>query len=102
MSKRKILGITGIRSEYEISHPVFNALNQHKNIDFELVASGAHLSSLHNYTIKDIKKGEKFNKHNIRSYRPKIWVGSEYFESLIGKKSKKNISKFTPIFKNVF
>jgi len=59
MSKRKILGITGIRSEYEISHPVFNALNQHKNIDFELVASGAHLSSLHNYTIKDIKK-DKF------------------------------------------
>ncbi len=54
------------------------------------------------FSIKDIKKGEKFNKHNIRSYRPKIGVGSEYFETLIGKKSKKNISKFTPIFKNVF
>ena len=54
------------------------------------------------FSIKDIKKGEKFNRDNIRSYRPKIGVGSEYFETLIGKKSKKNISKFTPIFKNVF
>ena len=54
------------------------------------------------YVTKNVKKGEKFNKYNIRTYRPKIGVGSEYFETLIGKKSKKNISKFTPIFKNVF
>ena len=55
-----------------------------------------------NFSIKNIRKGEKFSKYNIRSFRPKIGVGSEYFETLIGKKSKKNISKYSPIFKNFF
>jgi GDP/UDP-N,N'-diacetylbacillosamine 2-epimerase (hydrolysing) len=57
--KRKILGVTGIRSEYDISYPVFKALNQHKNIKLELAVSGAHLSSAHDYTIKNIKR-DKF------------------------------------------
>jgi len=57
--KRKILGVTGIRSEYDISYPVFKALNQHKNIKLELAVSGAHLSSVHDYTIKNIKR-DKF------------------------------------------
>ena len=54
------------------------------------------------FSIKNIRKGEIFSKYNIRSFRPKIGVGSEYFETLIGKKSKKNISKYSPIFKNFF
>ena len=54
------------------------------------------------FAIKDIKKGEKFNKENISNLRPKIGVGSEYFYKLIGKRSRKDISQFSPIFKNYF
>ena len=35
--KRKILAITGIRSEYDILYPVLDAIQNHPNLDLELV-----------------------------------------------------------------
>lgn len=50
------------------------------------------------FAIKEIQKGEKFTKLNIGNFRPKIGLGAEYFSKLIGKKSKKNFIKYSPIF----
>ena len=47
--------------------------------------------------MKDIKKGEKFTRKNIRSFRPKIGIGAEKFAKILGKISKKKIAKGSPI-----
>ena len=52
------------------------------------------------YAIKDIKKGDKFDKDNIGVIRPANGLHPRYFKSLIGKKSKMNIKSGTPIKKN--
>ena len=44
------------------------------------------------YAIKKIKKGERFSKKNIKTYRPYNGLGAEYFLKLINKKSPVNIS----------
>lgn len=55
MDKRRILGVTGIRSEYDIMSSVFYAINKHPLLDLELVVTGAHLSDVYGYTIQEIK-----------------------------------------------
>ncbi len=55
MNKRKILGVTGIRSEYDIMSSVFHAIDRHPLLDLELIVTGAHLSEAYGYTIKEIK-----------------------------------------------
>lgn len=52
---KKIIAITGIRSEYDILYPVIRALSDDKRFDLQLVVSGAHLSDWHGYTLKRIE-----------------------------------------------
>ena len=56
-------------------------------------------------SIKSIKKGEKFNYQNIslmRSNGLKMGLDPKFYFKILGKKSKKNISKKTKINKNHF
>lgn len=53
-NKKKILAVTGIRSEYDILYPVLKALNSHQDFELRIVVSGAHLSTAHGYTIERI------------------------------------------------
>ena len=53
--KRKILAITGIRSEYDIMSSVFSTIDSHPLFDLELVVTGAHLSENYGFTINEIK-----------------------------------------------
>lgn len=53
---RHILGVTGIRSEYDIMSSVFRAISNHSKLDLSLVVTGAHLSDNFGCTISDIKK----------------------------------------------
>ncbi len=53
--KKKILAITGIRSEYDILYPVLKALHKHKNFDLKVVVTGSHLSDWHGYTLEKIQ-----------------------------------------------
>ena len=53
--KRRVLGITAIRSEYFLQRPIFEAITQHPDLELELVIAGAHLSELHGYTAKDVE-----------------------------------------------
>jgi len=52
--KRKILGISGIRSEYDIMSSVFKAISQHPDLDLKLAVTGAHLAVAYGRTIDEI------------------------------------------------
>lgn len=54
-NKRKILGITGIRSEYDIMSSVFRAIVNHPALELEVVITGAHLADAFGYTAQDIR-----------------------------------------------
>lgn len=56
MKKKKVLAVTGIRSEYDIIFPVLRELNNHPNFDLKIVASGAHLSNSHGFTLEKIEE----------------------------------------------
>ena len=54
------------------------------------------------YSIKKIKKGEKFTYNNISTYRPKIGLSAKLFFKVLGKKAKKNINSYSPIYSSYF
>lgn len=56
MKKKKILAITGIRSEYDILYPVLKSIEESQDFDLDLVVSSAHLSDWHGNTIKKIEE----------------------------------------------
>ena len=49
------------------------------------------------YAVKDIKKGEKFTKDNVRSIRPSNGLHPKYYEELIGKTANCDINSGTPL-----
>lgn len=42
--KRKIIAVTGARSEYDILFPILSKLNQEADIELKLIVTGSHLS----------------------------------------------------------
>ena len=55
---------------------------------------------LQKMALEDQKKiNETFKDENIETYRPKIGLCASNYFKIIGKKSKKNIKKGFPIFK---
>ena len=51
------------------------------------------------YAKKNIKKGEKFSKKNLTIIRPSYGIDPKYFNKIIGKIAKRNISYATPLKK---
>ena len=49
------------------------------------------------YIVKDIRAGETFTRENIRTIRPGDGLAPKYYDSLIGKKAKTDISRGTPM-----
>jgi pseudaminic acid synthase len=49
------------------------------------------------FTIKDIKKGEKFSKNNIKVIRPGYGLEPKYYNKILNKKSPINIKKSEPL-----
>ena len=45
--RRKILAVTGTRAEYGLLQSVFNAIDDHENLDFQLLMTGTHLLGKH-------------------------------------------------------
>ena len=56
MNKIKILGVTGIRSDYDLMSEVFKTISKSSRFNFKLFVTGAHLSKQYGYTFKQIKK----------------------------------------------
>lgn len=52
MKKRKVLAVTGIRSEYDILSSVFRAIANHPALDLEVIVTGAHLSDQYGATVR--------------------------------------------------
>ena len=53
---KKILAVTGIRSDYDLMSSVYTAIDEHKFLELEIFVTGAHLSPAYGYTIGEIKK----------------------------------------------
>ena len=49
------------------------------------------------YCSKDIKKGEKFTKSNIKIIRPSMGLEPKFFNDILGKKAKKSLKFATPV-----
>lgn len=53
--KRKIIFVTGARSEYDIMYPVLQHLQESSKIDLKLIVTGAHLSEMYGETVRNIE-----------------------------------------------
>ncbi len=53
---KKIIAISGIRSDYDIMYPVFKELDSDSEIDFKIIACGTHLLKKYGSTIELIEK----------------------------------------------
>ncbi|MDD6202494.1 MAG: pseudaminic acid synthase [Lachnospiraceae bacterium] len=49
------------------------------------------------FVVKDIKAGEMFTEENVRSIRPNFGLHTMYYEEILGKKAKTDITKGTPL-----
>ena len=56
MRVRKVIGITGIRSEYDSMVPVYHAIVAHPRLALSLIVTGAHLSKHYGLTVQEIEK----------------------------------------------
>lgn len=54
--KRRVLAVTGIRSEYDILYPVLKVLSDCETFEVRVVVCGAHLSEHHGLTYEHIIK----------------------------------------------
>jgi len=53
------------------------------------------------FVVKDMKNGEKFTVRNIRSIRPGYGLAPKYYDKIIGKSARKNITAGTPLSWNL-
>jgi len=49
------------------------------------------------YVAQDIKKGENFNRNNIKCIRPGYGLSTKYYEEILKRRSSRNINAFTPL-----
>lgn len=54
--KRKIAIFTGNRAEYGLQYPILKAIDEHPDLEYQLLVSGAHLDSSFGNTLKEIEK----------------------------------------------
>lgn len=54
--KRSIAIFTGNRAEYGLQYPILKAVNEHKELDYRLLVSGAHLDKNFGRTLEEISK----------------------------------------------
>jgi len=52
---RKVLSVTGIRSEYDAIYPVLKAIDEHPDLELKICVTGAHLSERFGMTVNLIK-----------------------------------------------
>ena len=55
---KKILALTAIRSDYDLMSGIYKYLSADKEIELKLLVTGAHLSKVSDYSVKEILKDE--------------------------------------------
>ena len=63
----RIRALTGIRSDYDLMQPIFQALHTDKDFDFGLIVAGAHLSHHHGETLSIIEEDNFRISYKIHS-----------------------------------
>ncbi|MBL7813067.1 MAG: UDP-N-acetylglucosamine 2-epimerase (hydrolyzing) [Bacteroidetes bacterium] len=58
--KKKIIAITGARSEYDLMSPLFKKIELHENFELSLIVTGSHLSENFGLSLENIKKDQFF------------------------------------------
>jgi len=81
----------------KISKIVFSALGK-GNFKIQKNEKGSLKFRRSIFSIKKIKKGEKFTTDNISTYRPEVGLSAKFFFNVLGKKAKKNIDTHSPIY----
>lgn len=56
--RKRILGFTGIRSDYDLLSLLYKALSEDSDLEFKLLVSGAHLSPSYGLTVKNIHQDQ--------------------------------------------
>lgn len=56
MPKRKVAVFTGNRAEYGLQYPILRAIDEHPELDYQLLVSGAHLDNHFGRTLDEIRK----------------------------------------------
>jgi UDP-hydrolysing UDP-N-acetyl-D-glucosamine 2-epimerase len=54
MKKRVIAVFTGNRAEYRLQYPILKAIDEHPELDYQLIVSGAHLDPHFGNTVEEI------------------------------------------------
>lgn len=54
-SVRKILAVTGIRSEYDLLYSTLVAIRDHPDLELQLIVTGTHLSDVYGRTVREIE-----------------------------------------------
>lgn len=49
------------------------------------------------FVVKDIKKGDKFTKENVKSIRPGYGISPKYYENILQREAKCNLRRGTPL-----
>jgi GDP/UDP-N,N'-diacetylbacillosamine 2-epimerase (hydrolysing) len=52
----KVLALTGIRSEYDLFYPLLQELHQDESFDVGVICAGAHLTPLHNFSVRQVEE----------------------------------------------
>lgn len=53
-AQKRVLGVTGIRSEYDIMSSVFRAIASHPGLELQLAVTGAHLADAFGRTVEEV------------------------------------------------
>lgn len=56
MKKRKIIAVSGARSDYDLLYSVYNKLDKDPEIEFKIVITGPNLSDNYGYTAQNIEE----------------------------------------------
>ena len=56
INKRKIVAVTGARSDYDLLSPVFEKLSKDKRFEFRILVTGPHLSEKFGRTVRQIEE----------------------------------------------
>ena len=51
---KKIAVVTGIRSEYNLLYPIMKAIDEHPDLELNIIVTGAHLTDSYGGTVKEI------------------------------------------------
>ena len=75
---------------------IFKAIsNKVENIKGEKKSNAIFRRSI--FVVKDIKKGEKFNKENVKSIRPGLGIPPKFFEKILGKEASVDLKRGEPL-----